>query len=152
MPKPAVSDLETHLGYWLRFVSNHVSLGFKRGVEAEGVTVAEWVALRRLYDVEQTSPSDLAARMGMTRGAVSRLVERLVGKELVHRAASPDDGRAQIIALTESGRRLVPRLAAIADRNDAGFFAHLSAQESRFLMDLMRKTVRLHGLTSLPVD
>jgi len=152
MSRPSISDLEAHLGYWLRFVSNHVSLGFKRAVEAEGVTVAEWVALRRLYDVERSSPSDLASRMGMTRGAVSRLVERLVGKKLVSRAASPDDGRAQIIALTDHGRRLVPRLAGIADRNDARFFAHLSTQESRIVMDVMRKTVRFHGLTSLPVD
>ena len=36
-----VSPLESHLGYWLRVVSNHVSHGFKSKVEAHGVTVAE---------------------------------------------------------------------------------------------------------------
>lgn len=48
-PKP-VPDLTAHLGYWLRYVSNHVSQAFARKVEANGVTVAEWVLMRRLLD------------------------------------------------------------------------------------------------------
>ena len=46
----AVSDLTAHLGYWLRYVSNHVSHAFARKVEARGVTVAEWVLLRQLLE------------------------------------------------------------------------------------------------------
>ncbi|MEI9903207.1 MAG: hypothetical protein WDN06_03970 [Asticcacaulis sp.] len=44
------SHLEAHLGYWMRFVSNHVSQAFARKVEAHGVTVAEWVVLRELFE------------------------------------------------------------------------------------------------------
>ena len=40
------STLEAHVGYWLRFVSNHVSQAFRRKVEARGVSVSEWVAMR----------------------------------------------------------------------------------------------------------
>jgi hypothetical protein len=41
----AASELTAHLGYWLRFVSNHVSLAFARKLESRGVTVADWVVL-----------------------------------------------------------------------------------------------------------
>ena len=51
-----VSDLETHLGYWLRMVSNQVSLAFAKRLEAKDVTVAEWVVMRELYDVETLAP------------------------------------------------------------------------------------------------
>ena len=34
------SHLTSHLGYWLRHVSNHVSQAFARKVEQQGVTVA----------------------------------------------------------------------------------------------------------------
>ena len=54
------SALEAHLGYWLRFVSNHVSHAFKTKVEAQGVTVAEWVVLRWLFDHASARPSQLA--------------------------------------------------------------------------------------------
>ncbi|MFO0919203.1 MAG: helix-turn-helix domain-containing protein [Planctomycetaceae bacterium] len=73
----SASTLETHAGYWLRYVSNHVSHAFAKKVEAQGVTVAEWVLLRQMFDTPAANPSQLAAAIGMTRGAISKLVERL---------------------------------------------------------------------------
>ena len=145
-----VSDLETHLGYWLRMVSNAVSQSFARRVEAEGVTVAEWVFLRMLWDIDPVAPSLLAGRMGMTKGAISKLADRLIGKALVERRADPVDGRAQILSLTAAGRVLVPRLAALADVNDAAFFGTLSPENRNDLERLLRKIVRDRKLTDVP--
>jgi DNA-binding MarR family transcriptional regulator len=147
-----VSGLEDHLGYWLRYVSNAVSAEFARRVEAEGVTVSEWVAMRVLFDHDEMQPRELAAAMGMTKGPVSRLVERLLAKKLIARRAHDSDGRAQIVRLTTAGRGLVPRLASLADANDAEFFAHFSDAEKRALVDAMRRTVEVHGLSAVPVE
>ena len=146
------SDLTSHLGYWLRYVSNHVSQAFARKVEAHGVTVAEWVLMRQLLDSEAVSPSRLAERMGMTRGAISRLADRLIAKSLVVRVADPDDGRAQTLSLTPAGRALVPELAALADANDAEFFDHLTSKERAALLRTLREIVDQRGLGSMPVD
>jgi MarR family transcriptional regulator, lower aerobic nicotinate degradation pathway regulator len=145
-----VSDLEAHLGYWLRMVSNAVSQSFARRVEAEGVTVAEWVFLRMLWDIDPVAPSLLAGRMGMTKGAISKLADRLNGKALVERRADPVDGRAQILSLTAAGRVLVPRLAALADVNDAAFFGTLSPEDRNDLERLLRKIVMDRKLTDVP--
>jgi len=150
--KKQISGLEEHLGYWLRYVSNAVSAEFARRVEAEGVTVSEWVALRVLFGHDEMQPKELAAAMGMTKGPVSRLVERLLAKKLVARRAHDCDGRAQIVRLTANGRGLVPKLAALADANDAAFFAHFSEEEKRALVEAMRKTVEVHGLSAVPVE
>ena len=99
-----VSDLKEQVGFWLRFVSNHVSHAFARKLEESGVTVAEWVVLRQIYGEEETSPSAVAERIGMTRGAASKLVDRLVNKQLVTREERSDDRRYQDIALTPAGR------------------------------------------------
>lgn len=149
---PPVSDLPDHLGYWLRFVSNHVSQAFARKVEGHGVTVAEWVLMRRLLDVDSLAPSRLAERMGMTRGAVTKLADRLVAKAMLVRAADPRDGRAQTLALTPAGRALVPRLARLADANDAEFFDHLPRADRKALVRILRRIVEARGLRSLPVD
>ena len=146
------SDLHAHLGYWLRLVSNAVSHGFARAVEAEGVTVAEWVVLRLLHDVERIAPSQLAARLGMTKGAISKLGDRLAAKGLVVRQANPDDGRAHTLELQPAGRALVPRLAALADRNDAAFFGRLAPGERRELDRLLRRLAADHAPTSVPVE
>ncbi|MEI9903824.1 MAG: MarR family transcriptional regulator [Asticcacaulis sp.] len=79
------SKLSAHLGYWLRFVSNHVSHGFALAVEAQGVTVAEWVVLRQLFDHGAMPPSRIADELGMTRGAITKLADRLLAKALITR-------------------------------------------------------------------
>jgi DNA-binding MarR family transcriptional regulator len=149
--RPA-SDLTSHLGYWLRYVSNHVSQAFARKVEAHGVTVAEWVLMRQLLDEEALAPSRLAERMGMTRGAVSKLADRLIAKSLLARASNPADGRAQTLSLTRAGRSMVPKLAALADANDAEFFDHLAPNERAALQRTLCEIVEKRGLKSLPVD
>jgi DNA-binding MarR family transcriptional regulator len=148
----SISDLTTHLGYWLRYVSNHVSQAFARKVEAHGVTVAEWVLMRQLLDVEALPPSRLADRMGMTRGAITKLADRLLAKSLLTRKPDPVDGRAQTLALTAKGRRLVPELAALADANDVEFFDHLAPKDRAALVRILRDIVEKRGLKSLPVD
>ncbi len=148
----SASDLTTHLGYWLRYVSNHVSQSFARKVEVHGVTVAEWALMRQLLEVETLAPSSLAECMGMTRGAVSKLADRLIAKSLLTRAANPQDGRAHTLSLTRAGRILVPRLAALADANDAEFFDDLASKDRAALLRILREIIEKHGLKSMPVD
>lgn len=147
-----VSELDDHVGYWLRFVSNHVSQGFSRKVEELGATVAEWVLMRTLLDAGAAAPSRLAEAMGATRGTVTKLADRLIEKGLVVRIPDPGDGRAQILSLTPTGRALVPKLAAAADRNDGECFGHLSEEERAHLVRILRGVVERGGLRSLPVD
>jgi DNA-binding MarR family transcriptional regulator len=147
-----VSELKKHTGFWLRLVSNHVSHAFARKLLKSGVTVAEWVVLREMYGRETMPPSELARRTGMTRGAASKLVERLVEKELVTRKNRTDDRRFQEIALTAAGRRLAPSLAALADQNDEEFFTSLSLKEREALVATLKKLVRAHGMHTLPTE
>jgi DNA-binding MarR family transcriptional regulator len=145
---PALTD---HLGYWLRMVSNHVSAGFARRLEGEGVTVAEWVVLRELLDTDALAPSLLAARMGMTRGAISKLADRLLAKALVVRHENPQDGRAHTLSLTPAGRHLVPRLARLADANEAACFAALTTAERTAVEAALRKVVAHRCLKDIPL-
>ena len=146
-----VSPLDAHLGFWMRYVSNQVSAEFERAVETRGVSVSEWVALRTLYDQAETTHAALMAALGMTKGAVSKVVSRLQDKGLVTRAAHAADARAQVLALTPGGRALVPALAGDADANDDRFFGHLGARQRRELKTLLRALVRHHGLAQVPV-
>jgi DNA-binding MarR family transcriptional regulator len=88
----------------------------------------------------------------MTKGAVTKIIDRLVAKRLVARALDPEDGRVQRVALTRAGRALVPALAALADENETHFLGHLSVKDRRALIDLLREIVDRHGLTRIPTD
>ena len=73
-------------------------------------------------------------------------------KSLLVRTADPQDGRAQTLSLTRAGRSMVPRLAALADANDAEFFDHLAPKDRAVLLRALREIVEKRGLKSLPVE
>lgn len=146
------APLDRHLGYWLRAVSNAVSHGFADRLGSEGVTVAEWVFLRLLHDVDALAPSVLADRIGMTKGAITKLGDRLVARGLVERRDNPGDRRGQMLALTPGGRALVPVLARHADTNDAAFFGVLTVDDRQALDRILRALATRNDLRALPTD
>lgn len=148
--QPAPSSLESHLGFWLRFVSNHVSGRFQQLLEERGVTVTEWVALRTLWSQEEGTHAELIRTLGMTKGATSKVMSRLEEKGLIERRLADGRAREQSLGLTAKGNALVPELAALADANDAHFFGHLSAAERDALAQAMQALVQFHELSPIP--
>lgn len=140
------SGLRDHTGYWLRRLSDTVHTRFERALAGHDVTVAQWCVLIAVYKGEATTPLEAAELIGIDRGAITRLVDRLVAKGLILRIADPVDRRSVRLVLTEQGRELTPRLAAIADRNDAHFFGGLSDAENRQLVGLLEKLLERAGL------
>jgi DNA-binding MarR family transcriptional regulator len=136
----------------MRMVSNAVSQEFARKVAEEGVTVAEWVFMRALFDDEGMAPTALADKMGMTRGAISKLADRLAAKRLVVRAESETDKRGQLLSLTPEGREKMPILARLVDQNDAEYFGVLTGEERDALDQILKALVERRGLTATPVD
>jgi DNA-binding MarR family transcriptional regulator len=148
-----VSTLQSHIGFWMRLVSNSVSQAFAAKLEQTGVTVAEWVVMREMYgEAGITTPSQVAELTHLTRGAVSKLLERLLQKGLISRTESKEDRRYQDIQLTAAGRKLVPQLAALADQNDEEFFSSISASERTQLVKILKKLAEARGLRSYPIE
>ncbi len=151
-PSVTVSALEDHLGFWLRYVSNHVSAHFERRLAEQDINVTEWVALRTLYQADAVSHAQLIERLGMTKGAASKIISRLESKGLAERVLLPHSAREQGLRLTSRGTRLVPSLAALADANDEQYFGHLSATEREALTSLLQGLVQQHQWSAPPVE
>lgn len=149
---PSLPVLEAHLGYWLRRVSNHVSGSFARALQARQVSIAEWVALRHIHQQPGITPGELADALSLTRGALSKVLDKLEGKKWIVRATKPEDNRVQLISLTRLGGRVLPELADIADRNDEHSFSCLDAEERSTLKHLLDKLTRFHQLSSVAID
>lgn len=146
------SELKSHIGYRLRAVSNAVSHSFAKKLIPSEVTVAEWVILREMYGKSESISSSIIAELtGLTRGAVSKLVDRLVNKDLIIRTESTIDRRYHQIQLSIKAKELVPALAAIADENDQTFFSPLSEEEQKALMNILTKLSESHQLNTAPI-
>lgn len=146
-----ISPLEAHIGYWMRNLSNHVSRSFERKLESHDMSVAEWVVLRILFD-GHASPSHLAKQIGMTKGAISKIIDRLEAKGLVQIEPGTQDRRSQTVGLSQTGHSLVPSLAKLADQNDVEFFGHLDDGQRQSLLNLLRELSDHAHLTSIPTN
>ena len=147
-----LTPLEGHLGYWLRRVSNAVSGTFARALQEKQTSVAEWVLLRELHERGQAAPGELADGLGLTRGAVSKIVDKLDAKGWVQTEAKEDDSRFRLLSLTGAGRRSLPILAEIADQNDARYFDCLSAREKNTLRELLAKLKDHNRIHDVPTE
>ncbi len=141
-----------HLSYWLRYASNHVSHAFPTHLAREVVKVAECAVLGNLFGNEGIASNRLAHRLGLTAGAISKLADRLMEKDLVVRREHPSDGRAHTLTLTEKGKEIVPRLAAIADQHDVDYSSHLSLNDRQTLERVLKDVVGRRALRPIPVS
>jgi DNA-binding MarR family transcriptional regulator len=146
------SDLELHLGYSLRRVSNYVSSAFARALQTRHTSVAEWVVLCHVQERPGITPGELAEALDLTRGAVSKVIDKLEAKNWIARSAKPGDSRVQLLSLTRRGSRILPQLAEIADQNDREFFDGLEADERATLRRLLRKLAEFHQIRDVPIE
>ena len=68
-------------------------------------TRAAHLAVFPHLDLEGTRLTDLAQRMGITKQAVSQLIDDLESLEIVERQPDPTDGRAKRVIFTDTGRQ-----------------------------------------------
>jgi DNA-binding MarR family transcriptional regulator len=147
-----ISDLESHLGYWLRRVSNAVSGAFSLALQEEQTSVAEWVLLRELHKRRHAAPGELADALGLTRGAVSKIVDKLEAKGWIQADTREGDNRYRVLSLTRAGQRSLPVLAQVADRNDSAYFDCLNAKEKVVLHKLLTKLAKHNRIHNVPTE
>lgn len=80
------------------------------------------------------SPSDLATKLRLNLGYVSRVLSRLKDQRLVHAVSSPDDGRRQVVSLTTEGRKAFKLLDERSSRQIRELLARLSDDGREQLM------------------
>ena len=144
MNETKVSKLGDHTGFWLRCLSNFVSYSFAEKLSKEDVTVAQWVVLRTLYDHDSITLKQLAELVGLDKSSVSRMVERLVLREQVKRSEG-NDRRSLGLSLTPAARKLVPKLAKLADQNDESFFNSLPARQRHEFLATIKQLLDTNG-------
>ena len=81
--------------------------GIERAVKDAGFPPIEWYDL--LWELERDGPSrprDIQDRLLFPQSNLSRLIDRLEAAGLVERGSCSEDGRGQLVRITEAGKTL----------------------------------------------
>ncbi len=96
------------------------------------------------------TPVDLSARLTMTSGSVTALLDRLQHDDLIRREANPDDRRSILIHTTDRGEALLAASVSDFDRRVSTVADELDPEE-REILDRLLVTLR-HAFDALPLD
>ena len=95
--------------------------------------------LRRSGHPYDLTPTELFSSLMLTSGAITHRVEELVKRNLVVRAADPDDRRGVRVRLTGQGLATIDQAVAAHVENEKNLLRHLSATERSLLASLLRR-------------
>lgn len=96
-------------------------------------------SLRRAGPAYRLTPTQMAATMMVTSGAVTKRIDRLERLGLVERTVCAADGRGRSVALTPAGRRVVDDAIVAHMANEHRILAALDDQEWDDLSRLLKK-------------
>lgn len=100
--------------------------------ELTNVQFAILAALDATPDIDQSA---LGARTSLDSSTLGEVCGRLVERGLIERHRDPDDGRRNLLALSDEGRTALARVAPAVER----LLADLDADERRTLMALLSR-------------
>ncbi|MGA2439569.1 MAG: MarR family transcriptional regulator [Tepidisphaeraceae bacterium] len=114
---------------------------FESALKPSGLTPTQYNVLRILRGV---SPQGIAcqeiARRMITRDAdLTRLLDRLESRGLVHRQRQADDRRVVHATITGAGMSLLAELDGIAMETNKKALGHLGSERLRLLLELLEE-------------
>ena len=127
----AAASAGPELAERLAFVAG--SLNRRLRPPAEALTHIAVSALASIDRLGATRPGELARIEGIAAPGMTRLIGELESRGLVAKSADPDDGRSQLIRLTDAGVTAVAEARAARAVGVAGILAEVAPADREVL-------------------
>lgn len=120
----------------------------RAALAVENCTVEEWRVIDFLAEGGHTM-SEAAEYAGVPSPTLTKIVDRLVANNVVHRRIDLEDRRKVRIFLTTRGKSLHRRLAAIVEHSQADLLGEISDGDLlEGLLERVSETIVQHGIVS----
>jgi len=139
MPDQDISD---YLAYLLASAHRRMHLGLAQSVATEGVSEEQWRILQVLSDERGRSMGELAAQVLMNHPALTKSIDRLVGRKLVQRAADAMDSRKVRVYVSDLGLEMVGRLKKSVDAHHGAVEGAMGPRKVEQLKRLLKNFIQ----------
>ena len=137
----------------MRLVINSMKAQIDQAMEPHELTAMQWQPLHIIANDLANTSADLARRMQVDTGAVTRMVDRMEQKGLVERVRCQEDRRVVNLQVTDSGRKaaaVIPKaLCKVLNAHLKGFTQDEANALKGFLLRMLENGVDA-GFASLP--
>ena len=120
-------------------VEPQLSAAVAADLELEGVTIEWWRVLEELSQRDGLSMTEIASRARLPAPTLTKVVDRLVAQNLVHRRSDPYDRRRVLVLLTPRGQAVRSRLDHVVQRHQSSLESILGHSGLEQLTDLLAR-------------
>lgn len=131
-------DLNTHPGHLARRFQQAHSLLWGAMVSEE-ITSPQFAVVNALTERPEIDQRTLSEHVHLDRSTIADLVARLARRGLLERVRDPNDGRRNVLRLTEEGARVHRKLVTRTARMNRVFLSPLDETERETLLRLIAK-------------
>lgn len=138
---------------WRRAATStlHISLILKSDLEERlqqqtGLLLADNEALINL-ELQPMRMSEIAEKLVLSRGGTTKVIDRLEELGHVTRRPDPEDRRATLVEITDSGRQARADARTVVDRGlEEVWSQHISDEEAATIVEVMERVLHAsHG-------
>jgi len=130
-------DLRVLLYLGFKWVENYL-LRAAKGSEYNYLTLSQIRIFAFMRDCD-TTLSDLAKQLNISRQAIQKTIATLVDKGLLELAESPDNRSAKLVKLTERGRGMQTWSREVIDRAETDLAEKIGVKKLRQLKEILGK-------------
>ena len=116
-------------GYWVNRLAGAFRTAVDRELREHDLTRRQVGTLMHVHRGLARSASDLTRMLRVDSTAVTRMVDRLEERGLLVREPDPEDGRRQLLHLTDEAEALMPLVMDVARRVEARFEDAVAARD-----------------------
>ncbi|MGN7412159.1 MULTISPECIES: MarR family winged helix-turn-helix transcriptional regulator [Paenibacillus] len=107
------------------------------------LTMDQFCSLRLINEKQSCTPSDLAELLCIGKSSITALVNKLVDRDLVHRAGDERDRRVVYLTLTETGSQVYRETEQEIQQILEPYLVHFTPEEVRNFIESFEKLAAL---------
>ena len=111
-------------------------------VQTLNISFAEYNCLTQYFDVDSLAVKDIADRLDITPGGVTRIVTSLEEKGIVERHISKQDRRGIDVILTETGKIMVNKIRSASHTMHAEILKHIDPEHQEFVIKAIEDLIQ----------
>jgi len=134
-------DLEALPGHYIRRLQQIAVAIFLQETDKHGVTPVQYAALHKVGITPGIDQRTLARSIGLDTSTIAGVIDRLEGRGLMQRSASPEDRRVRLLSLTGDGQDLLDAIEPDMLNAQERILAPLPKAERSEFMRMLRELV-----------
>jgi len=134
-----IYDDKFHLGLLIHLANQYKDQIINEYFAGSNITAQQFNILINIYKGHSSS-AEISKNLMMDAGGLSRMVDRMLKRELITRIRNTQDKRQVLLSLTDKGQILCERFEKDAQMSITGnLTTRLTPEESRLLIKLLTK-------------